>query len=61
MQLPAVAVALIAGSAGVAGEVQMWRGRLTYPGCTTDVPLDIQWDTTASSGQPHGHARVRSR
>ena len=61
MRLAALALALIAGPAVRAGEVQMWRGRLTYPGCTTDVPLDIKWDTTASSGQPHGHAAVRTR
>ena len=27
-------------------EPEMWRGRLTYPGCTTNVPLDLKWDTT---------------
>ena len=27
-------------------ETEVWRGRLTYPGCTTNVPLEIRVDTT---------------
>ena len=26
----------------VDADTQMWRGRLTYPGCSTNVPLDIK-------------------
>eukprot|EP01047_Picozoa_sp_COSAG01_P042517 COSAG01_NODE_3717_length_5767_cov_157.763585_5_plen_403_part_00 len=32
---------LLRAAAALPAELETWRGRLTYPGCTTNVPLDI--------------------
>ena len=47
LALPAAASTGSLGSADSTTEI--WRGRLTYPGCSDNVPLDIRVDTVANT------------